>query len=281
VLSAVADDPAVPPKRWARPRDLGGRKTGGSARTLGREVRMSFLTRAARRLRGELMPAAPFASRDSIATRLFSLDDEPHQPSVELLDLAADLIHRAARIDLGGLAARTHMPAYLNVWPGEHYRLLAALVQALRPSSVVEIGTYTGAGSLALRELLTDGGVVATFDVDPWESLPHTCLSAEDFADGRLTQHVDDLADPAIARKHRDLLASAELIFMDGPHDGPTEVAMMRNLRSIPFAAPPILVFDDIKLPTMLKFWRELPYPKLDMTSFGHWSGTGIARWAP
>lgn len=33
---------------------------------------------------------------------------------------------------------------------------------------------------------------------------------------------------------------------------------------------------DDIRVWTMLKTWREISYPKLDLTSFGHWSGTGI-----
>jgi hypothetical protein len=37
-------------------------------------------------------------------------------------------------------------------------------------------------------------------------------------------------------------------------------------------------MFDDTRLPSMLKFWRELDYPKLDFTSFGHWSGTGLVE---
>jgi hypothetical protein len=54
---------------------------------------------------------------------------------------------------------------------------------------------------------------------------------------------------------------------------------MIANLRTIRFDAPPILVLDDVRLWTMLKFWRELALPKLDFTSFGHWSGTGLADW--
>jgi hypothetical protein len=26
----------------------------------------------------------------------------------------------------------------------------------------------------------------------------------------------------------------------------------------------------------MVDLWRRIPYPKLDATSFGHWSGTGL-----
>jgi hypothetical protein len=29
----------------------------------------------------------------------------------------------------------------------------------------------------------------------------------------------------------------------------------------------------------MLRFWRELKKPKLDISSFGHWTGTGMVMW--
>lgn len=250
---------------------------------------MSLIDRVQRRLRGELMPPPPFPSRDSIATRLFSLDDEPHTPSRELLELAARTIPAMLEVDLSELQRRKNMPAFLTQWPGEHYLLLAALVRLLQPAQVIEIGTFTGIGTLSLRRYLPEGANIATFDIVPWQQLPHTCFIASDFIAsdfiasdfnrGTITQYVADLADPAIALKHRDLLASASLIFIDGPHDGPTEYRMLEALQAVPFKTPPLLVFDDIKLPTMLRFWRDLPYPKLDFTSLGHWSGTGLAKW--
>lgn len=35
----------------------------------------------------------------------------------------------------------------------------------------------------------------------------------------------------------------------------------------------------DIRLWNMPAFWRDVPLPKLDLTSFGHWSGTGVGQW--
>jgi hypothetical protein len=29
----------------------------------------------------------------------------------------------------------------------------------------------------------------------------------------------------------------------------------------------------------MLDIWYNLDKPKLDLTSFGHWSGTGLVEW--
>ena len=37
-----------------------------------------------------------------------------------------------------------------------------------------------------------------------------------------------------------------------------------------------ILIIDDIQFLNMIDFWRAIASPKLDISSFGHWSGTGI-----
>jgi len=29
----------------------------------------------------------------------------------------------------------------------------------------------------------------------------------------------------------------------------------------------------------MLKIWRDIQEPKMDMTSFGNWTGTGFVEW--
>jgi hypothetical protein len=39
-------------------------------------------------------------------------------------------------------------------------------------------------------------------------------------------------------------------------------------------------MFDDIRFWNMLRIWRNVAAPKLDITSFGHWSGTGLVDWA-
>ena len=155
----------------------------------------------------------------------------------------------------------------------------AALVRLLRPKVVVDIGTNTGLSALSLRQYLPEGGVVYTFDVLPWAGIPHTCLRREDFEDGRMIQVVADLAQPKAADAHRDKLLSAPLIFVDGPKDGVFEPAFLKNLARMPFANQAYLVFDDIKDHNMLDIWREIKEPKMDITSLGHWLGTGIVHW--
>lgn len=235
--------------------------------------------RLRRALVRRLMPS-PVRVRHAEYSLLYSLDDEPVRPSERLLDLALAAVAAARTVSLDDVDARVPATTFFpNVWPGEHYRLLAGLVIALRPVLVVEIGTAAGTSALTLRKYLPPGARLATFDVVPWDRFPGTYLRPDDFADGALVQHVDDLTDAAAFARHRDLLAGADLIFVDAAKDGVMEHVFVERFRSVPFRRPPVVVFDDIRLWNMLRLWRELPYPKLDLTSFGHWSGTGLVDW--
>jgi predicted O-methyltransferase YrrM len=165
-------------------------------------------------------------------------------------------------------------------WPGQHYRLLNALVALLQPRLVIEIGTATGMSALAMKLALPEDGRIVTFDVAPWQQYQGALLTAEDFADGRLEQRTDDLSTEAGWRKNADLLRGAEFILVDARHDGAQERGFLRGFDEIGLAAQPIVMFDDIRLWGMLSFWSEISRPKLDLTSFGHWSGTGLVDYA-
>lgn len=200
-------------------------------------------------------------------------------PSERLLDVALQAIAAARSVDLEWLAARDQS-GFADVWPGEHYKLLVALVALLRPQTVVEIGTATGRSALAMKSALREDSRIVTFDVVPWQAVESTVLVNADFADGRLEQRSDDLSTPAGWRANAELLRSAELIFLDALHDGKQERSFMRGFEEVGLAAGPIVVLDDIRLWRMLSFWRDIARPKLDLTSFGHWSGTGIVDFA-
>ena len=171
-------------------------------------------------------------------------------------------------------------PGNPNVWPGQHYRLLTALVALLRPRTVIEIGTATGMSALAMKMALPEDGKIVTFDVVPWQEYRGAVLQADDFADGRLEQRLDDLSTPAGWQKNADLLERAEFILVDAQHNGVQERNFLRGFDEIGLASGPIVMFDDIRLWGMLAFWREIERPKLDLTSFGHWSGTGLVDYA-
>ncbi len=223
---------------------------------------------------------APFAARHIEYSLLASTDDDV-QPSERLLSIIIQVLQRAADVRVEDLDRRVpaDFPYPPSRWPGEHYRLLAAFVAVMQPRCIVDIGTEAGLSALALKQLLPTDGHVVTFDLTPWRKYPSTCLSEQDFADRRLTQYTDDLSDPRVMQRHHALLRQAELIFLDAAKDGVMESKFLANLQHVPFVKPPLLVLDDIRVWTMLKVWREIPYPKLDVTSFGHWTGTGLVDW--
>ncbi len=231
--------------------------------------------------RGWLGPHGAEA-RHGEKSMIFSLDDDPASAASDrLLDVGLAAAQAARTVDLTHLHERLAGPPFWpSVWPGEHYRLLAALGQVLTPRTIIEIGTATGLSALALRAG-APAATVATFDIVPWAEYPGTALREDDFADGRLVQHLDDLSQPAGVDTHRDLLRSASLIFIDAAKDGEQESRFLELLRAVDYEAPPVVVFDDIRQWKMLAIWRAIELPKLDLTSFGHWSGTGLVDFGP
>lgn len=203
-------------------------------------------------------------------------------PSRRLLDVALQAAGVARSIELDALVARGH-DELANVWPGEHYRLLAALVACMRPKLVLEIGTATGMSALAMLTTLDRDARLVTFDLEGWQGYSQYSggiLEQADFADGRLEQRLDDLSTPAGWRANAELLRAAELIFVDAKHDGAQERRFLQGFEEVGLDNAPIVVFDDIRVWGMVGFWQEIARAKLDLTSFGHWSGTGLVDYA-
>lgn len=222
----------------------------------------------------------PFKARHYKRTFVASPDDEASRPTRELIECAAAAVLKTLDVDVSSVSDRMKGGhRWPDTWPGEHYRLLAGFVARFQPRLVVEVGTFTGISALSLLKYLPADGRLVTFDLIPWKDLTDTCLRSEDFADGRLTQQLADLADPGVFRRHADLIAKADLLFVDGPKDRKFEPAFARNLDTLDFPRPPLVIFDDIRDMNMLRFWRELGKPKLDLSSLGHWTGTGLVSW--
>lgn len=217
-------------------------------------------------------------ARHSELSVISSLDDIEGQPTTDLLVLALDAARLALEIDLSEIASRcrsTLDARLVQQWPGEHYRLLAALVRVLEPQRVVEIGTATGLGALALLE----GGSakVITYDIVPWSEFADTALRESDFGE-QLEQRMGDLAEQSVFDREAAFLSGADVIFIDGPKDGRFEEVLLNRLFSLLEGQSCLLVLDDIRLPNMIELWRRIRTPALDLTSLGHWSGTGLIQ---
>lgn len=209
------------------------------------------------------------------------------RPTPELLTLAFDAAREAATISLPELVDRAKavgspFARFAETFPGEHYRLLAGLVRVVKPRLVVEVGTFTGASALAFLSQAAPDTRLVTYDVVPWDEIPQQLLVQEDFDAGRLEQRIGDLTVSSYWASEHDLFAEADLVFLDGPKDGVFEPQMLRHLAALGWEGHSyVLVIDDIRFLQMIDAWHEVPPPKLDLTSFGHWSGTGIALVGP
>ena len=54
-----------------------------------------------------------------------------------------------------------------HVWPGEHYKLLSALVEELQSTKIQEIGTFTELSALAMIPVLPQYSKLITSDLIP------------------------------------------------------------------------------------------------------------------
>jgi len=220
-----------------------------------------------------------------LASATISMHDSPGKPDDFLLSLAAALIDLCRCEDLPLLRERK-APEWVFCWPGEHYRLLASIVSLLKPKNIVEIGTSTGLSALSMLPRLPEGGRICTFDIVPWNRMRDgmglesgSFVLDSDFSDGRVVQAIANLGSEAAFLEHAAVFRDADLLFVDGPKDGVFEYELLRNFERHRLKDTCLLVLDDIRYLTMLALWRSIDRPKLDFTSFGHFSGTGLVKW--
>ena len=199
------------------------------------------------------------------------------RPTARIIDLALAAASRARELHFDS-PVFSRYPLF-NVWPGQHYRFPAGLVAELQPRLIVEIGTFTGLSSLAMRSQLPAGGRIVTFDLVPWDQIQTTALTPADFQDGGMEQRITNLMEWPGIEENRSLLENADFIFIDAAKDGSGERILLEHFRKLNFKNKPILAFDDIRLWKMLQIWDEIPEPKMDVSSFAHWTGTGLVDW--
>lgn len=218
--------------------------------------------------------------RHFLPSYILSQDDEFYKPNERLIEIGLEAAKRAFSIDLTihSRAFHPELQRYINTYPGEHYRLLAALTEIIKPTTAIEIGTYQGAGCMAIKSHLPEGSKLFTFDIIPFDKIENSGLFPSDF-DDKMEQRIVDLSDPLQAESQISILEKADFIFVDAAKDGHMERAFISLFDRIKFKRKPIIMFDDIRFTVMTPIWREIKHPKLDISSFGHWSGSGLVEW--
>jgi predicted O-methyltransferase YrrM len=217
------------------------------------------------------------AVRHSELSIICSADDDASANTL-LIDISLQAIQYARQISLRDLAERNkHLPdtVYFDVYPGNHYRLLQVLARNVARRNIIEVGTFTGMSSACMLRGMPESCKLTTFDLISWRQFG-SHLKEEDFNSGRIAQVLEDLSNSDIFDKYLHLFNESELIFCDAPKDGIFEHKFLANLTRIKPTSACFLVLDDIRLLNMIDVWRAIKSPKLDLTSFGHWAGTGL-----
>jgi predicted O-methyltransferase YrrM len=240
---------------------------------------MNLITRLKGRALRWSLPL-PFNCRHIEYSTIASIDDDAGRSNERLLEISLKAIEQARRVDLSGVSKRmVARPYYPDVWPGEHYKLLAGLVLAQKPRKIIEIGTFQGLSALSMKGSLPPGSELITIDIIPWNEIKDSALRSSDFEDGKLRQVIGDLSDGAFFANFAKTLSGCDLLFVDAPKNVVFEQTLLQHLSTIQLPGNALVVFDDIRQWNMLSIWRGISKPKLDLTSFGHWTGTGIIDW--
>ncbi len=229
----------------------------------------------------EPVSKSPVQARVAYKIWNFSAEDDPGKPDDFLIDTSIEVFKIAKEIKMNSITERFPNGQigglYPDLWPGDHYRLLAAFVKYLQPKIIIEIGTSLGTSSLALKEFLPEGSKIYTYDIVPLKDMSPYIMKEKDFSTGKITQIIGDLSDNQFYLSQIDIFNKADLIFIDAVKDVITEKKFIENFLSTEFENSPLMIWDDIK--AIPQVWRNISKPKLDITSFGHFTGTGIVHW--
>ena len=152
----------------------------------------------------------------------------------------------------GNMVFDIHQP------PGaEHYRLLCVLSTWFNNTTIYELGTWIGAGTICLAYNKTNK--VVSYDIEyrvDLERQPNMEFRIGDYK-----------SDPELLK--------SPFIFIDVSHDGKLEREIYKYLCDNNYKG--LTVWDDIHLnPEMRSFWNDVTHEKRDITRYGHYSGTGI-----
>jgi hypothetical protein len=161
--------------------------------------------------------------------------------------------------------------AYYDKPPGDQeYRLYSYLSTFFDHCLILDIGTLNGRSAVALSH--NDNNTVISYNlIDQIQSPGHPIYTKPNLL-FRVKDVLDDLT-PAKVQK-------LKIVAIDIDHYGDTEQKIIDRLKELNFSG--IILLDDIHHPqpelraAMAKLWKAQPYPKYDVSMYGHWSGTGL-----
>lgn len=142
----------------------------------------------------------------------------------------------------------------------EHYRMLMHISYCYNNSKIADIGTYRGASAIALSQNPTN----EIFSLDVGKFCNDIPINNIKFCIG------DFLTNTEI----QENILACNFIFLDIDHMYNNEIWFYNFLIQNNWKG--LMICDDINLcDEMKRFWNEISHKKIDITQYGHFSGTG------
>jgi predicted O-methyltransferase YrrM len=169
----------------------------------------------------------------------------------------------------------------------EHYKLFAAISMQLNNCKILEIGTHEGNSAVILSygKLFGNNIYIKTYDIN--NLVGKNCKTF--FDKYKIDYVLDNIFNHEYRELHKAEILAYDIIFIDiDPHNGILEYDMYCWLQTNNYKG--LILFDDIFLglghkannydatnSKMIDFWNKIESKhKINLTSIGHWSGTGL-----
>ena len=152
----------------------------------------------------------------------------------------------------------------------QEYHLYSYLSTLFNNTVILDIGTFNGRSAVSLSH--NESNKVISYNVVDDIKNPNHRIYTKPNIEFRIKDVVEDLTP--------EFLSNVRLIILDIDHFETAETRIIQKLEECRFSG--ILLLDDIHHPhpimrdCMQRLWNKLPYRKLDITKYGHWSGTGM-----
>lgn len=155
---------------------------------------------------------------------------------------------------------------------GNYYQWLHLAVKVLKPKNILELGTANGTATWCMFTAKEKETFVTTIDIaDNFKYM------AQDMIDGNYSFIHGDTISSKIMHELRlkNMERSIDFLFIDSHHIY-SHITQEWALYQQFLTDESLVIVDDINHNDMRKFWDEIEYEKLDISSDCHYSGFGI-----
>ena len=156
------------------------------------------------------------------------------------------------------------------------YRLFSYVSTLFHNITILDIGTNQGRSAIALSH--NDSNHVISYDIEDKIQDKNHRLFTKPNTEFRIKNVLNDITPEFVATGHQN--RPVQVVMIDICHYGKVERDIMDKLYACGFRG--IILLDDIHHPDfsmripMEYLWENIPWRKYDVTSVGHFSGTGL-----